>query len=176
MEIPKEISDILFFLAPALLVFGMAYLLVKKFLDNTTRLKMFELKRLLQKDILPQRLQAYERMILFLERISPNNLLVNTYQKGMTVEVFKKELLRSIQSEFQHNVTQQLYMSHEVWLHVKKSKEELVKLIIQSSAQLKPGDPGIALSKVIFSKIMDDDESPTTIALLKIKAEVVTLF
>lgn len=176
MKLPVEISEILFFLAPALLLFGMAYLLVKKFLDNSQRLKLFEMKRLLSKDILPQRLQAYERMVLYLERISPNNLLVNTYKKGMTVEVFKKELIRTIQTEFQHNITQQIYMSHEVWMHVKNSKEELVKIIIQSSQNLKPDDPGIALSKAIFSRIMENEEAPTSLALRKIKAEIISMF
>ena len=108
MDLPKDIVDILFFLAPALLVFGMAYLLIKKFLDNQHRLKIIETKLLTQKEMMPLRLQAYERLTLFLERISPNNLLGRVYQPGLSVREFHLELLSNIRSEFEHNITQQL--------------------------------------------------------------------
>src|SRR5258705_6418175 len=100
MDIQKSLTDILFFLAPALLVFGTSFFLLKRFLDNQYRLKLIEAKLLTQKDIIPLRLQAYERLTVFLERISLNNLIGRVYQPGLSVREFHLELLSNIRSEF----------------------------------------------------------------------------
>ena len=79
MDIPKSLLDILYFLVPSLLVFMTAYLLIKSFIDKEHRLKLMEAKMMMQKETLPLRLQAYERLALYLERISPNVMLVNQH-------------------------------------------------------------------------------------------------
>lgn len=90
MNIPQGVIDFLVYLAPSLLVFLTAYLLIKKFLDTNSTIKQAELKRAIQKDLLPLRLQAYERIVLYLERIAPNNLFARVYEPGMTVMDFIK--------------------------------------------------------------------------------------
>ena len=85
MNIPQDLTNLLFAVVPGLLVFLTAYFMIKRFLDNEQRMKYAELKSAMTKDLLPLRLQAYERIVLFLERISPNNLLNRVYEPGMSV-------------------------------------------------------------------------------------------
>src|SRR5574339_841938 len=90
--------------------------------------KEIELKRLEERGrsietILPNRLQAYERMTLFLERIAPQNLLIRLNTSNMPAREFHQLLLNEIRNEYNHNVSQQVYMSEEVWGQIKSAKE-----------------------------------------------------
>ena len=170
-----NITDFLFVTVPALLVFFTAYTLIKKFISNEERNKLIETKRMLQKEVLPLRLQAYERLTLFLERISPNNLLISTYKPGMKVARFQKELINKIRSEFEHNITQQIYMSSNAWRAIRNAKEEITKLIITASSEVHPEAPGLELSKVIFVKLTEMDETPTQVAINEMKKEILHL-
>ncbi|MEY3342391.1 MAG: hypothetical protein RL090_75, partial [Bacteroidota bacterium] len=75
MDISNDVTNLLFAVVPGLLVFFTAYFMIKRFLDNEQRIKFAEMRAALRKDVLPLRFQAYERILLFLERISPNNML-----------------------------------------------------------------------------------------------------
>lgn len=170
-----NITDFLFVTVPALLVFFTAYTLIKKFIKNEERAKLIETKRMLQKEVLPLRLQAYERLTLFLERISPNNLLISTYKPGMKAARFQKELINKIRGEFEHNITQQIYMSSNAWNAIRTAKEEIIKLIITASATVSPEAPGLELSKSIFTKLTEMEEVPTQVAVNEMKKEILHL-
>ena len=176
MDITKSITDILFFLAPALLVFGTAFFLLKRFFDNQYRLKLIEAKLQSQKDIIPLRLQAFERLIVFLERISLNNLIGRVYQPGLTVREFHLELLSNIRAEFEHNVSQQIYVSRDVWSSVRAAREEIVKIINASGSSLDPNAKGAELSKEIFERIIKEESNPAQIAIDSIKQEFNQLY
>lgn len=176
MKIPQGIIDFLVYLAPSLLIFLTAYLLIKKFLDTNTKIKYAELKRAIQKDLLPLRLQAYERVVLYLERISPNNLLARVYEPGMTVMEFHRALLMTIRSEFEHNITQQVYITNTGWAIVRKSRDELIRMINEAMQQCNPEAPGIELSKKIYGKMVNEDETPINKAIDQIKNEAHQLF
>jgi hypothetical protein len=168
--------EFLVYLAPSLLVFGTAYFLVKKFLDTDQKMKYAELKRAMHKEILPLRLQAYERIVLYLERISPNNMLIRVYQPGMNVSDFHRELLGSIRSEYEHNLTQQVYVTNQSWDVVRGCRDDLVKIINTSFAACKPTDPGAELSKKVFETLMSREEHPVHKAIDHIKNEAHALF
>lgn len=172
MDFSKDITDLLFFLAPALLVFGMAYMLIKKFLDNQYRLKLVETKLLLQKDLVPLRLQAFERLTLFMERISPNNLLGRVYQPGLSVREFHLELLSNIRSEFEHNITQQVYVSKEAWAEVRTAREEIVKIINAAAGTVAPDAKGAELNRAIFESITTLQLMPSQKAIDFLKNEM----
>ncbi|MBL0339498.1 MAG: hypothetical protein IPP71_00380 [Bacteroidetes bacterium] len=176
MNLPQGAIDFLVYLAPSLLVFGTSYFLVKRFLDNEQKMKYAELKRTMDNNLLPLRLQAYERIILFLERISPNNLLSRVYEPGMNVLVFHKELLLTIKTEYEHNITQQVYITNAGWAIVRTSRDELIKLINLSLGKCNPLSPGVELSKVIFETMMAQEEYPIQNAIDQIKNEVHSLF
>lgn len=172
MDVQKSITDILFFLAPALLVFGTAFFLLKRFLDSQYRLKLIEAKLQTQKDITPLRLQAYERLTVFLERISLSSLTGRVYHQSLTVREFHLELLSNIRSEFEHNVSQQIYVSQEVWNSVCNAREEIVKIINAAGSSIDPNAKGSELSKIIFENLMKEENSPAQKAIDFIKKEV----
>ena len=176
MEMQKSITDLLFYLAPALLVFGTAFFLMKRFFDSQYRLKLIEAKLQTQKDMIPLRLQAYERLTLFLERVSLNNLLGRVYQPGLTVREFHLELLSSIRLEFEHNITQQIYVSNEVWSATRNAREEIVKIINSAASSVDPNAKGAELSKNIFENLIQEENNPAQIAIELIKKEVNQLY
>lgn len=176
MNFPDGVTDALFFTAPALLVFFTSYFLIKKFLDNEQKLKYADLKHALKKDLLPMRFQAYERIVLFLERISPNNLLVRVYEPGMNVATFHRALLTTIRSEYEHNVTQQVYVTNQAWTTVKSGRDDLIKMINLALEKCKPDSPGAELSKNVFELMIQKNEFPVQHALEEIKNEAHQLF
>ncbi len=176
MNLPQGVIDFLVYLAPSLLVFGTSYFLVKRFLDNEQKMKYAELKRTMDQNLLPLRLQAYERIVLYLERISPNNLLIRVYEPGMNVVVFHRELLLNIKAEYEHNITQQVYVTNAAWSIVRKSRDELIKLINVSVSQCQPDAAGVELSKVIFQSMLESEEFPVQNAIDEVKNEAHSLF
>jgi hypothetical protein len=172
MEIDKTLLDALLILAPALLVFVTAFFLIKKFLDNQHRLKLLELRMQIQKETLPLRLQAYERLVLFLERISPNNLLHRIYQPGYTVKEFHLELLSVIRQEFEHNITQQVYVTPEAWNSVKTARDEVVKLLNRAASGVINEEKGAMLNKAVFELIMNEQWDAVQAGIEVLKAEM----
>ena len=79
--------------------------------------------------VLPLRLQAYERMALFLERIDPNQLVLRIHTPGLTVSQEQNLLLTAIRSEFEHNISQQIYLSDAVWQKVCEAKTDIESII-----------------------------------------------
>jgi hypothetical protein len=169
---PNEIIQPLLYVVPAVLVLVTAFYLIRKFLDNQHKLRLIEARLQTQKDLLPLKLQAYERLTLFLERIAPNNLLGRVYQPGMTVREFHLELLSVIKQEFEHNVTQQIYVSPQAWHAVRRAREDVVRLINTSAAGADPQGKGAELNKRIFESILSEEEQPTQKAIDYIKEEV----
>src|SRR5690606_1116161 len=113
-----------------------AYLLVRMFVQKEINLKKLEVRGKGMDTILPNRLQAYERMALFLERISPQNLLVRLSTTGMTSKEFHQLLLSEIRNEYNHNVAQQVYMSEDVWNLIKNAKEDLILSINDAAGEM----------------------------------------
>ena len=119
MEVLIEFGKILI---PASVVLYAAYLLVRAQIQKEVELKRLDVRGKGIETILPNRLQAYERMTLFLERISPPNLLVRLNNPQMPTRDFHQLLLQEIRNEFNHNVTQQVYISNDVWELIKNAK------------------------------------------------------
>ena len=176
MNLPSGVIDFLVYLAPSLLVFLTAFFLVKKFLDTDRQMKYAELKRAIDKDLIPLRFQAYERIVLFLERVSPNNLLVRVYQPGMNVMEFHREVITTIRSEYEHNITQQVYVTNAAWTIVRTNRDELIKLINISMEKCNPNAPGVELSKKVFETMLDGEDFPIQRAIDAIKNEAHSLF
>src|ERR1043166_4282881 len=120
MEFSKNISDTLFYFVPALLVLFAMFMVMKRFLDTQASILRKFLERDIQiksmeerqdrlKESVPLKLQAYERMILFLERISPNSLLVRVHRGGMAAGQLQSDLVATVRAEFEHNLSQQIY-------------------------------------------------------------------
>lgn len=173
MEIMEDLFKIL--IPSGLLLIGM-YLLAKSFLNKQYEQRKLELKNKTNETITPLRLQAYERMTLFLERITPNYLLLRLYERAVQVNDFQAVLLKEIREEYYHNLAQQIYISPETWTEIKNAMNEMLTLVNQSASELKPDDAAIKLSKKIFDKVVNEEKDPTKKALLMLKLEVQNLF
>ncbi len=159
-------------LIPASLVLYAAYLLVRSQIQKELELKRIDVRGQSIATVLPIRLQAYERMTLFLERISPQNLLVRLNTAGMPAREFHQLLLQEIRNEFNHNVSQQVYMSHEVWEMIKNAKEDLIVTINEAAGEISPDALSIELSKRIIEKFVNRPVDLTTHALIELKKEI----
>ncbi len=162
---------------PALVVFFVSWLTLKAFLDKEYKLRLIEYRQLNLKEALPIRLQAYERLALFLERISLNNLLPRVRKGDMTVAEFRIALISNIRMEYEHNLSQQIYVSNEVWSVIKVAKEELIGVVNRNAMMLPPDIPGIELHKKILSEMAEmADDTITTKAISQLKREVLMLY
>ncbi|HAN00072.1 MAG TPA: hypothetical protein DCQ26_15845 [Marinilabiliales bacterium] len=170
------LPDILKITIPALLVFATAWLVLYKFIGNENKNRKVQVLLDNQKVITPIRLQAYERMVLFLERISPQSLVIRTQKQNMTNLDLQNALLKNIRSEFEHNMAHQLYISDKAWEMVKTAKENVIKTINQNAIKVKPDAPAIQLSKSVLEKMMEYDTDPTQKALDYLKSEIRQLF
>ena len=173
MEIVLEILKITI---PALVVFIAVYFVLKKVLENETEKRMLELKREKANDFTPLRLQAYERLILLLERISPNNMVLRVHKKGMSARFFQLELIKTIRAEYEHNLTQQLYVSSSSWRIVTGAKEEMLKLVSLAASGLEKEATAEDLSAVLIKNTAEVQNLPTKVAIEFLKKEVRKMF
>lgn len=164
--------EILKLILPALIVFLTSFYMIKRFLDNEDKKRLAELREQGHKFVTPIRFQAYERMIIFLERISPESLLMRVHNPSMNARQFQSELLQTIRTEFEHNLSQQIYISNAGWDHVKRAKEETIKIINLASSKVNDKSSGIELSKAIFSVISALGKMPSQSAIDFLKKEI----
>lgn len=163
-------------LIPASVVLYAVYLMVRSFIIKEIELKKLEVRSRSIETILPNRLQAYERMCLFLERISPPNMLLRLNNPGYSAREFHKLLLDEIRSEYNHNVSQQIYMSEDVWSMIKNAKEDLTILINEASSQLGQEATSLDLSRKIFELTLEKKVEPIGHALSELKKEIQQTF
>jgi hypothetical protein len=163
-------------LIPASVVLYAAYLMVRAFVQKDVDLKKLEIRGKSLETLLPNRLHAYERMTLFLERMSPQNLLVRLNTGSIPAKEFQQLLLSEVRSEYNHNVSQQVYISEEVWELIKNAKEDLIVSINDAASEVGEGATSLDLSKKIFEKMMGKPVDPLAHALSELKREVQRIF
>lgn len=169
-----ELFQIFLILIPAALVlFGM-YISVNSLLNKQVEMKNIDLKADSRKITLPLQLQAYERIILLLERISPANLLLRLNGSSFNVVDFKQIIVREIREEFNHNLSQQIYMTDITWANVKTAVESTIALINETASGIDPLANGIELSKNILNNELNSSASPIEIAIESVKADIRT--
>jgi hypothetical protein len=164
--------EILKYALPSIFLLILCYMMLANFMDNEEKRRSYFLKKETQKSALPIRMQAYERITLFLERITPDRLIPRMSSKGMNVQQFHSLLINTIRMEFEHNLSQQIYISEEAWGLVVRSKSATVSLINKIAESLDPKAEGIELSKAILKKSMEIEVFPTHKAVVYLKAEV----
>ncbi len=168
--------DVLKYTIPAIIVFATAYFILKSFIESEEKKRKLEIRTKNQKLITPIRLQAYERLTLFLERISPNSLILRIQKPNMTAAELQRESLAVIRTEFEHNLSQQIYISKQAWEVLKSAKENLVKLINASADKVDPKANAMELSKVILQTVIKVGAPPTQAAIDFLKAEAKQFF
>ncbi|GHT23962.1 hypothetical protein FACS189430_08100 [Bacteroidia bacterium] len=168
--------EILKITIPAVLVLLAAVYLVSGFLRNSEKMQQMKLMKESRQITIPLRLQAYERLILFLERISPDSILLRANYLDKTSRQLHQELLQSIRAEFEHNLSQQLYVSIESWNSVKNARNYTIALMNNAAAELEEGTPAIELSRKILATTVDMEQSPAQKAIDELKRDIQQIF
>jgi hypothetical protein len=170
------IGDFFKILLPAAAVMYAMFLTVRSFLNKDFEKRLIDIKLKNGEIVLPIRLQAYERMALFLERISPHNLILRVNDPAYNVAQLHQRMLMEIREEYNHNLSQQVYMSDQAWSLIKISMEDVVSIINKSSTNMPPEAKGIELAKMIFENLVQRSEDPVSKALKFLKQEIQQVF
>ncbi|MCX6245280.1 MAG: hypothetical protein NTU98_11315 [Bacteroidetes bacterium] len=128
------------------------------------------------KIILPLRLQAYERIVLFLERIAPNSLIMRVNRPVMTAAQLQASMTRTIREEFEYNLSQQLYISSKAWEMVRNAKEETIRLINSALTKVPETAQSSEMIRVLLDLLLSEKKSAVDAALDEIKKEVQKTF
>ena len=163
--------ELLKYTVPSLVVLATAYYLLKMFLEKETEKTQMQMRLDVQKISLPVRMQAYERLVLLLERIEPSGLLIRTNLPGMNAIQLQSALIQTIRSEFEHNLSQQLYVSTKAWEMVRNAREETIKRINTAAIKLTPEATSADLASLILINDVDAEQSVVKGALDLLKSE-----
>ncbi|MEZ4889699.1 MAG: hypothetical protein R2779_03780 [Crocinitomicaceae bacterium] len=177
-------EDIIFYVALITLPAGAVLMTTILFLRKQTERELnsqfhnvqSELKKQRQEYFLPNRVEAYQRAVLLMERIHPNSLIMRTINPALPSAVYQTELLKTIREEYDHNVAQQLFVSPAMWEMVKNSKEETIKIINIAGQQMSVTSMSTDLAAKIFELVAEIGELPSEITVKALKEDLQKLF
>jgi len=168
----QQILEIVKYILPAIIVLIATYVIVNKFLINETERKRLALFHENNKQNNLLRFQAYERLAIFIERIHPTTLIARYYQKDMSSQDLQIAIVQGMRNEFEHNLSQQIYVSHEVWQTVRKVMEQEIGMINSIGSTIEFGKPAKELINKISDFVLNSETVlPTEIALSVINEE-----
>ncbi|MEO6130996.1 MAG: hypothetical protein ABIQ02_04050 [Saprospiraceae bacterium] len=156
---------------PSLMVFLAVYYTMKQYHEQQTKMNLLSNRQVNDKVILPLKLQAYERLILLCERINIADLLLRLKAPGTSGSELKSALLLAVQQEFEHNLTQQLYVSEELWQVLLAMKARTMDLIIQASDGLSSEAPAESYAMKLISLASTETNQPSRLGIKAIKTE-----
>ncbi len=168
--------DIVKYTVAGLGVVWIAFYLLKPYLDRSESMQLIELKKTISSQTLPLKLQAYERLVLFIERINPANLLIRLNNPDYSAAELYMLIVAELRNEYQHNVTQQIYVSANTWAIVKRLKDETLGVVNKSIKELPETATGLELSRAILTQVSQSDNNPYDIGLSLIRKELEELF
>ncbi len=166
------ILEILKYVLPSIVVFFTAYYVMKIFLDVEDKKRTLQYKMDSKTATIPIRLQAFERLTLYLERINITNMVIRIQNAGLNNAQFQMLLVSTIRSEFDHNLSQQMYISTSSWEAIKAAKEENIKIINLATGQLAPEGQAAQLATKIIEMTADEQSTPSDKALEILKKEI----
>ena len=153
-----------------------AYLLVRNDIQQYFRFKSLETSKESKTALTPLRLQAYERIIIFIDRINPSNLLIRLHQPGIGLAELQAIVLNEIKSEYQHNITQQLYIDRVSWNVVRTLKDDTIGMINNVVKGLPEAATGVDVSKKILQHMSTIEDNPYELAIEHLKKDIQKLF
>jgi len=172
-SILNVISNAILVTAPAVTIGLGLYLVIRAFIRRDQELRVLEIRASVGKETRMLRLQAYERMVLFLERISPAAVISRVMDPDMVNHELQLAMIRDIRSEFEHNLTQQLYVSSDAWNLIVSAKDEIIKAIGLIASHMPADTAGPQVARVILESIDKSGQMlPNHTALEYLKNEV----
>jgi predicted AlkP superfamily phosphohydrolase/phosphomutase len=161
---------------PALIVAVTVHFTIRKAYENDLKKQVLDLKHNSKQVITPIRLQAYERLALLLERMKPDNVLLRNQGNNLTAVQYRTILLTAIRSEFDHNLSQQVYVSSALWEATKKAKEEMAKIINLAAGKVGSNASGADLATAILELYVGINPLPSDAALELLRCEIKELY
>lgn len=170
------IFDIIRLTVSGLLVVLAAFYIGRPYLDRFEKKQLIGLKQTFTKETLPLRLQAYERLFLLIDRINPSNILVRLNNPGFSAGELHYLLIAEIRNEFQHNITQQLYVSDTAWQITKRVKNDTLMLMNGAIKALPEDATGLEFCRLVLEQINQMETNPYEAASILIREEAEQLF
>lgn len=167
----ETILEILKFTIPGLIVFATAYYLQKQYNDSLYQRQALESRKKYSQDAIPLKLQAYERLLLFTNRIHIPDLILRLKTRDMTTDELKNAMVISVQKEYEHNLAQQLYTSQKLWEIITLAKNDTISYIFDAAKGLSETSNAQELSNALMQKLNSVSKSPLDVASQAIKEE-----
>lgn len=175
-DVMDYLFDLFKILIPSVAVVVVVQVMLKNHFDDQKRRDELAVSKANKQDLRPLQMQAYERLILFLERLQPDNMMMRVQRPGMSARVLHTTILKTIRQEYEHNMTQQLYVSPSAWKLVLMAKDEVTKLVNLSSSQLPEEATAIDLATQMINLIGKIEKVPTDVAINGLKMEFQSKF
>jgi hypothetical protein len=156
---------------PTFLAVGGMYMLFTKYLSSQYKLNVLQYQREQGSRTEPFRLQAYERLSLYCERIQIENLLFRLHVPGASAGEMKAAMLITIQQEYEHNISQQLYVSESLWHIIKTSRDLTRGMVMEAGSNIPSNASNTDLEQVLLKNLSEIDSTPTDVALRAIRTE-----
>jgi hypothetical protein len=170
------LMDILKYTVAGIGVVLLAYYLIKPHLDRAESLQLLDLRKAVSTQTLPLRLQAHERMVLFVERVNPANMLIRLSATDYTASELHSMVVNEIRNEYQHNVTQQIYVSARAWGIIRRVKDDTMGIVTNAVKGLPDDASGLDLSRTILTHLSKLEENPYDIACAMIRKDLEDIF
>lgn len=168
--------EILKLTIPGVLVFVAAYYILKTYMENQQKIEQLKIRSDQLKTTVPLKLQAYERLSMLCERIAIPNLLLRVNREGMSAAELRITLLLAIQQEYEHNITQQVYVSQQLWEIIKLTRDEAVEFVTIVAEKLGNKADGNQLAQALIHLLNQRESTAGEKALIAIKKEAAILF
>lgn len=161
---------------PSAAVIFMAHYILTKIYNRDISHHQIELKKDRQKEWMPMKIDAYQRVVLFLERIHPSSIIMREQNTNVKAALLHTKILSSIRQEYEHNIAQQIFISTGGWNVLKKSKEEMIKIYNLALRKVGEDASGMEYSKAVFEIVGEVGELPSEIAVNALKEELQAMF
>jgi hypothetical protein len=141
----SDFLEILKYILPALVVFATIYFLFSRFMNQQYRMKLLEFRQAEGNNLLPLKFQAYERLVMMLERMEPSSMFLRLNTGNLTAAQMRDMMLIALNQEYEYNMTQQLYVSDKLWAIIKLAKEQTANLLLKCSEGVIDSDSATVL-------------------------------
>jgi len=168
--------DILKYTIAGLGIVWIAFYLVKPYLDRDEKIQLLEFKKTISNQTLPLRLQAYERLVLFIERVNPASMLIRLNAPSYAAHELYSIILEEIRNEYQHNITQQIYVSSRAWGVIKHVKDDTLGIINNATKGMPETATGLEMSKIILASLGQLEDNPYEIAAGMLRKDLEEIF
>lgn len=163
--------EILKYILPSLVVLLATWLVLYQMLKREREQHEWVLRKQSNKELLPVRLRGYERLALLLERTTPEHLLRDMDINGLTVQQLQILLLKTIRMEFDHNLSQQIYVSDATWEAIILVEEEMISFVAAGAQHFAPDSPALPYAQQLITVYNTNGQTPNQLAQAKLREE-----